>query len=144
MHSTMVLLLSNYLITQISEFEQKLKSWDNYAQPLQVNMQRRGGQHETSERLVCDLRNKVINLCNKSQAVLRRMFDCQNDALKQSDLFGVYNITRQIDNRLPYSLGLIEGLISIINIFQSVFAELDMTSETLAKDKKDLIELKKT
>ena len=136
--------LSPYLKTQISEFEKKLKSWDNYAQPLQVNMQRHGGQHEASEQLLRDLRNKVIDLCNKSQEVLGRMLDRWNNAMKQYDFSTAQNIKKQINNKIPDSLGLVEGLISIINIFQSVFAELDIDSERLAKDKKDLSGLKKS
>lgn len=136
--------LSPYLKTQISVFADKLKSWDNYAQPLQVNMQRHGGQHEASEQLLRDLRNKVIDLCNKSQEVLGNMLDCWNNAMKQYNFSTALDIKQQINNKLPDSLGLVEGLISIINIFQSVFAELDMDSERLAKDKKDLSELKKS
>ena len=136
--------LSPYLKTQISVFADKLKSWDNYAQPLQVNMQRHGGQHEASEQLLRDLRNKVIDLCNKSQEVLGNMLDRWNNAMKQYNFSTALDIKQQINNKLPDSLGLVEGLISIINIFQSVFAELDMDSERLAKDKKDLSELKKS
>lgn len=136
--------LSPSLKTQISVFADKLKSWDNYAQPLQVNMQRHGGQHEASEQLLRDLRNKVIDLCNKSQEVLGNMLDCWNNAMKQYNFSTALDIKQQINNKLPDSLGLVEGLISIINIFQSVFAELDMDSERLAKDKKDLSELKKS
>lgn len=135
--------LSASLKTQIPVFADKLKSWDNYAQPLQVNMQRHGGQHEASEQLLRDLRNKVIDLCNKSQEVLGNMLYCYN-AMKQHNFFTALNIKQQINNKLPDSLGLVEGLISIINIFQSVFAELDMDSERLAKDKKDMSELKKS
>ncbi|HBF15564.1 MAG TPA: hypothetical protein DDW30_07810 [Clostridiales bacterium] len=40
------------------------------------------------------------------------------------------------------TISLIEGLITVIDIFQSVFAELDIDSERLAKDKIDLSELK--
>ena len=136
--------LSPYLKTQISVFADKLKSWDNYAQPLQVNMQRHGGQHESSERLLRDLRNNVIDLCNKSQEVLGNMLDRWNNAIKQYDFSTALGIKNQINNKLPDSLGLVEGLISIINIFKSVFAELDMDSERLAKDKIDLSELKKS
>ncbi len=136
--------LSPSLKTQILEFEKKLKYWDSYAQPLQVNMQRHGGQHEASEQLLRDLRNKVIDLCNKSQEVLGRMLDRWNNAMKQYDFSTALDIKQQINNKIPDSLGLIEGLISIINIFQSVFAELDIDSERLAKDKKDLSELKKS
>lgn len=136
--------LSPSLKTQISVFADKLNSWDNYAQPLQVNMQRHGGQHEASEQLLRDLRNKVIDLCNKSQEVLGNMLDRWNNAMKQYNFSTALDIKQQINNKLPDSLGLVEGLISIINIFQSVFAELDMDSERLAKDKKDLSELKKS
>ena len=136
--------LSPYLKTQISVFADKLKSWDNYAQPLQVNMQRHGGQHEASEQLLRDLRNKVIDLCNKSQEVLGNMLDRWNNAMKQYNFSTALDIKQQINNKLLDSLGLVEGLISIINIFKSVFAELDMDSERLAKDKKDLSELKKS
>lgn len=136
--------LSPSLKTQISIFADKLNSWDNYAQPLQVNMQRHGGQHEASEQLLRDLRNKVIDLCNKSQEVLGNMLDRLNNAMKQYNFSAALDIKQQINNKLPDSLGLVEGLISIINIFQSVFAELDMDSERLAKDKKDLSELKKS
>ena len=136
--------LSPSLKTQISVFADKLKSWDNYAQPLQVNMQRHGGQHEASEQLLRDLRNKVIDLCNKSQEVLGNMLDRWNNAMKQYNFSTALSIKQQINNKLTDSLGLVEGLISIINIFQSVFAELDMDSERLGKDKKDLNELKKS
>ena len=136
--------LSPFLKTQISEFEKKLKAWDNYAQPVQVNMQRHGGQHEVSEQLLHDLRNKIIDLCNKSQEVLGNMLDRWNNAMQKHDFPSAQNIKQQINNKTLDSLSLIESLISIINIFQSVFAELDIDSERLTKDKKDLFELKKS
>ena len=127
---------------QISEFEKKLKSWDNYAQPLQVNMQRHGGQHEASEQLLHNLRNRVIDLCNKSQEILVKMLEQLEKTKIHHNFFSIQSIKQKIDNKLLNSLTLIEGLIYIIDLFQSVFAELNLDAEDLVKDKIDLSKLK--
>lgn len=136
--------LSSQLDEKVSEFKTKLKNWDHCAQPLQVNMQCHGGQHEDSERLLRDLRNKVIDLCNESQNKLGSLLTQWQTAMSQYNFSSVYSIRQQINERIPDSLRLVENLISIIDIFKSVFAELDIDYERLSKDKEDLIDLKKS
>lgn len=105
----------------ISEFAQKLKNWDYYAQPLQVNMQHHGGQHEQSIELLHDLRNKIILIFKKCEARQKEKTDA---------------------GALPDFLKMLEGLISIIDVLQLAFAELEVDSEWLVKDKKNLASLK--
>lgn len=137
--------LSPSLKTQISVFADKLNSWDNYAQPLQVNMQRHGGQHESSERLVCDIRNKMIELCNRSQDSLSKMIDNLTNA-NDSGLGHLYvqNLRELLPQKLSDSLIFLDALIQLTDILISVFAEVEFTAEQLKKDKTDLLDLRKT
>ena len=131
----------SYLISgKVTEFGTALKDWDSYAQPLQVNMQRRGGQHDSSGALVHDIRNRVIELCNRSQAEIGQML---ND-LTQNDYYAKYVARDKLPQKLSDSVKLTEILLKIIDILSSVFAELEITAEQLKKDKKDLTELKNT
>ena len=137
--------LSPYLKTQISEFEKKLKSWDNYAQPLQVNMQRHGGQHEASERLVCDIRNKMIDLCNRSQESLSKMLDVLTRISNLgSGYMGLYDIREKLPQKLLDSVVFLDDLILLTDILTSAFAEVEFTAEQLKKDKTALLDLRKT
>ena len=132
----------------ISVFKSKLEAWDRCAQPLQVNMQNHGVQHEESENLLHEFRGRTIDLCNKSQEVLGKLLQEWNNYF--SIPYNPYNHSRpslasireRIVNKVPGSLALIDHLISLTDIFQSVFAELDIDAERLAKDKKDLLELR--
>lgn len=157
-------LLPYSLKDKISSFEDTLTSWDRYAQPLQANMQRHGGQHEESSRLLHDLRNRVINLCNESQEALNKLvIELHNlnnifsflrspsasaaqqiRGISQEDFAKSINLRRTLDTKIPDSLRLTKGLISIIDTFLSVFSELDADCELLRKDKASLIDLQNT
>lgn len=154
--------LSPDLSSKVTEFEKALKDWDRYAQPLQKNAQARGGQHENSEKLVHDIRNRTIDLCNRSQEKLGRLIEQLNDLSKFYDFMnnpnamtarGVrdldsnrlsagFNARQELMTKIPDSLRLTEALIQIVNILQMVFSELEITAEQLSKDKEDLIGLK--
>ena len=125
--------LDSALGNDIAAFETTLKAWDRYAQPLQVNAQHHGGQHEESSDLVRSLRNKIIDLCNHSQETLGKMIE----------QVGMYNFqARQLlPEKLSDSVEFTTQLIRLIDILSSVFAELDVTAEQLKKDKQSLHEL---
>lgn len=125
--------LDSALGNDIAAFETTLKAWDRYAQPLQVNAQHHGGQHEESSDLVRSLRNKIIDLCNHSQETLGKMIE----------QVGMYNFqARQLlPEKLSDSVEFTTQLIRLIDILSSVFAELDVTAEQLKKDKQSLREL---
>lgn len=128
----------------LTNFIELLKKWDRFAQPLQVNMQIHGGQHDTSERLLHDLRNKVIDLCNKFQEVLGNMMEQWSTAMSRYDFSTAQNIKHRINEKLPNSIRMIDGLIRVIDTFVSTFTELEVDLEQLKKDKRDLVELKST
>lgn len=132
-------LLASDLDDKILEFQIKLTKWDYYAQPLQVNSRNNGGQHESSENLLLEIRSKVIKICNNAQENLVTLIK-----QKQFGIGSRNSISRQINAKVPDTLRLIESLISIIDILQSIFAELDIESERLCKDREDLVELKKS
>lgn len=120
--------LSPELSDKVAEFEKALKKWDLYAQPLQKNAQARGGQHETSESLVHDIRNRLVNLCNVSQEKLQSLLE----NLKINEL----------KNKLNDSVIFIEGLISLTQILGKVFAELEIAADQLKEDESELAKLK--
>lgn len=128
----------------LTNFIELLKKWDRFVQPLQVNMQIHGGQHDTSERLLHDLRNKVIDLCNKFQEVLGNMMEQWSTAMSRYDFSTAQNIKHRINEKLPNSIRMIDGLIRVIDAFVSTFTELEVDLEQLKKDKRDLVELKST
>lgn len=141
--------LSISISGKVTEFGTILKDWDNYAQPLQVNMQRRGGQHDSSGALVHDIRNRVIELCNRSQAEIGQMLEMLNRFSgnsygSYSSLSSAIKIRDKLPQKLSDSVKLTDILLKIINILSSVFAELELTAEQLKKDKKDITELRNT
>lgn len=125
--------LDSALGNDMAAFETTLKAWDRYAQPLQVNAQHHGGQHEESSDLVLSLRNKIIDLCNHSQETLGKMIE----------QVGMYNCQarQSLPEKLSDSVEFTTQLIRLIDILSSVFAELDVTAEQLKKDKQSLHEL---
>ena len=118
---------------KITSFAKTLKTWDRYAQPLQVNAQLHGGQHEESSELVHSIRNKIIDLCNRSQETLGKMIE----------QVGKYNFQARelLPEKLSDSVEFTTQLIRLIDILLSVFAELEITAEQLKKDKQALREL---
>ena len=118
---------------KIAFFATALKTWDRYAQPLQVNAQLHGGQHEESSELVHSIRNKIIDLCNRSQETLGNMIE----------QVGKYNFQARelLPEKLSDSVEFTTQLIRLIDILLSVFAELEITAEQLKKDKQALHEL---
>ncbi len=123
--------LSSSLDEKVSVFISNLKQWDKYAQPLQVNMQKRGGQHGRSEQILRDLRNKVVGLCNSSQQSLTDKLE----KIRYSPL-GIYG--SDVKNKLNDYLRVVDNVIKITNAFQSIFAELDFESERLSSDEAEL------
>lgn len=125
--------LDSNLGDKITSFSTALKTWDRYAQPLQVNAQHHGGQHEESSDLVRSLRNKIIDLCNHSQETLGKMIE----------QVGMYNFQAResLPEKLSDSVEFTTQLIKLIDILSSVFAELEITAEQLKKDKQSLREL---
>lgn len=142
--------LSPYLPNYVAKFEEALKDWDVFAQPLQKNAQVHGGQHKNSEELAHDIRNQVIELCNRSIEKLGYLLDTSNDYLSETysnvgygySQSAVVKARKEFINQIPHSLRLIESLIRIVDILLQVFAELEITSEQLLQDKKDLQMLK--
>ncbi len=131
--------VSSSIMGKISELSMSLKSWDCYVQPLQVNMQRRGGQHESSNDLIRDFRNRIIKICNRSQDNLDYAL---KNLSRQSD-GSTYYIKSALD-RLSDNVELIDVLLKITDVLISVFDELELVAEQLKKDRNDLIELKNT
>jgi len=64
--------------------------------------------------------------------------------ISQEDFAKSINARRTLDTKIPDSLRLTKGLISIIDTFLSVFSELDADCELLRKDKASLIDLQNT
>lgn len=121
------------LMDKITSFESDLKNWDKYAQPLQVNAQLHGWQHEESFELVFKIRNKIIDLCNRSQKSLERL-------IQQLNMYN-FQARELLPEKLSDSVEFTNQLIRLIDILLSVFAELEITAEQLKKDKQALHEL---
>lgn len=133
----------------VNDFRNTLKDWDNYVQPLQVNMQCHGGQHKRSENLARVLRNKIIDICNDAQSAISRMLEELMYKPTQRDFYMPSTAYRQaqaaaksLPDNLPRVIKLTNQIIEITDILNSVFAELDSTAEILNNDKKELLELK--
>lgn len=138
--------LSPTLSSKVTEFETTLKDWDRYAQPLQKNAQARGGQHENSEKLVHDIRNRLVELCNQSQNSLMKMMEAigsMNTATPYSYQAGV-SARDALPQKISDSILFLDALIRLTEILTAVFAELEITTEQLKQDKSDLIGLKNT
>lgn len=135
----------------VNNFRNALKDWDNYVQPLQVNMQRHGGQHKRSEKMASIVRNMVIDICNASQSRIGKLInDISYQPTGFDDIFPsesykrAQDAAKKLPETLPDCITLTNQLIEIIDILNSVFAELDSTAEQLNNDKKELSELKST
>lgn len=141
--------LSYNLSSKVAEFKTALKEWDNYAQPLQVNAQMRGGQHEGSGRLVHDIRNRIVELCNRSQDKLKRSLDSFQKTSIQAQLgvgsrYAVISARDALEKQLNDSISFTQSLMILTDILGQVFAELAITTEQLKDDKKQLSSLKNT
>lgn len=152
------------LTKKIESFRTQLNAWDKYSQPLQINMQIHGGQHEESTRLLHDFRNDVIEICNNSQADIVKLLNGikkQNSInqflhtpsaasvspikyMSQDEFVYSFRAREQLIQKLPGYLKLTRGLIDLIRIFKTVFSELDLSAEILAQDEENLIDLKNT
>jgi hypothetical protein len=143
------ILNSTRLKDNINKFSVVLKDWDNYAQPLQVNMQKRGGQHEESLGLVNEVRNKIIDLCNRSQDAIQQSLNNLEKSKIYAQILTAYNnqfLTQRkiLENKLNNSIVLINFLIQLIDLLSQVFAELECTAEQLKSDRNDLVGLRNT
>lgn len=133
------ILLFDGLSNKIVNFEKSLSAWDKIVQPLQVNFENRGGRHGTSVDFATMLRNKVIDMCNKSQNSLIKQLN-PNFYLTHNFYSGslqydmVFNITE--------STRLIQLLKNILNIMGKYFAEIDDFVERLKQDETDLENIK--
>ncbi|MDR3293910.1 MAG: InlB B-repeat-containing protein [Clostridiales bacterium] len=132
--------LPDELGKKVSVFYFVLADWDTLAQPLQVNIQRRGGQHEESSDFVHDIRNRVIVLCNRSQESLNQLLG----KLNQSDYFGRLQVRTQLPQKLADSIAFTDIILKLIDILQGVFAEIELTAEQLKEDKKAILQLRNT
>jgi hypothetical protein len=117
----------------INSFKKAITSWDKIVQPLQINYENRGSEHPASLDFVHDLRNKVIDMCNKSQEDLTSLINkiSQDYSAKQSFIKKLVNSVTYIDN-----------LIKILDILIGIFKEIETIAERLKKDKQDFLSLK--
>lgn len=129
---------------KINKFCRALVSWDAYAQPLQVNMQKRGGEDETSKELVLNIRSRVITLCNESQESLGKMLNSLSNIHSggYTNYYLLLELKETLPKKLSDSLIFIHAIIRLINNLCSVFAELELTTEQLKKDQSALIDLR--
>ncbi|MFA6935855.1 MAG: hypothetical protein WCQ75_00770 [Bacilli bacterium] len=119
----------------ITAFKKAINAWDKLAQPLQVNFANRGAQHPGSLDFLHDLRNKVINMCNKSQEDLQKLIEkLQYDYSARQDLI------LKLSNSEEYII----NLIKILDVLLLTFKEIDVIAEKLKNDKKDFLQLKET
>lgn len=132
-------LLFNVISDKIKDFKKSLGAWDIIVQPLQVNFGKRGGQHEASADFANSLRNTVIEMFNKSQESLTRLFD-PNFYLTHNSYSG--SIQYDIVFKIIESTKLIQLLENILNIMEKYFSELDDFAERLKQDKMDFANIK--
>lgn len=125
--------LSMDLSSMVTEFKKALNSWDKIVQPLQINFANRGAQHELSVNFAAIIRNKVIDICNKSQERLTKLIT-----------FGLYynSAKQKFVDKLVFSKDFVDILIKILDVLMSVFAEIEVFAERLKKDKSDFKKLK--
>lgn len=125
--------LSFDFATKITEFKKSLTAWDKIVQPLQVNFSNRGAQHELSVTFATSIRNKVIDMCNKSQESLTKLinYELQYSSAKQNFV-----------DKAVYSIEFIDHLIKILDVLCGAFSEIDVFTERLKKDKVDFSKLK--
>lgn len=119
----------------ITAFKKALNAWDKMAQPLQINYENRGAQHPASLDFVHDLRNKVIDMCNKLQEDLQKLIE-----KLQYDYSARQSLITKISNSEEY----IDNLIKVLDILLAAFKEIDIIAERLKNDKKDFLGLKET
>lgn len=141
--------LSPELNGKVDEFRNALKEWDNIAQPLQVDMQQRGGQHESSGQLVHDIRNRIIELCNCSQEKLQKSIESfertsLNAQLGVGSRYQAISARDMLEKKLNDSISFTKTLIALTDILSQVFAELEITAEQLKKDRSQLVDLRDT
>lgn len=120
---------------KINNFKKSLLSWDKIVQPLQVNFANRGGQHEISIKFASTLRNKIIDMCNKSQESLQGHI---NYTLSYDN-----SAKQEFVNKTVQSINFIDYLMTVLNVLQLSFAEIDVFNERLKKDRNDFENLKK-
>ena len=126
-------ILSSDFSTKITEFKKALTAWDKMVQPLQVNFSNRGAQHELSVNFATAVRNKVIDMCNKSQESLTKLinYELQYSSAKQNFV-----------DKAVFSIEFIDYLIKILDVLCGAFLEIDVFTERLKKDKTDFSNLK--
>ena len=134
--------LSSSLSWIVTKFDETLKDWDYCAQPLQKNAQVHGGQHENSEKLVYDIRNRVIAVCNSSQEKLVKLIQQLNVDITFNHYSSALDERAKLTTQIPDNLKLTEALIKIMDTLKQVFSELEITAEQLSQDQDDLRRLK--
>ena len=120
-----------------------LKEWDIYMQPLQVNMQHHGGQHEGSTQLIHKIREQIVDLANRSMGILDAMIivlDDENYADQRFRQTTAYKLPTQLERTVKF----LTSLIKLMDTLIEIFAELEVVVEQLKKDKAGLINLKDT
>lgn len=131
--------LSSLIDGKITEFKKLLVAWDKIAQPLQVNAQHRGAAHDDSAGFVHEIRNRVIDLCNRSQEILTTLLSKLSNT---TDYLAVATARIELPGKVSNSIPFTNYLLKIIDILIDVFAEVEVTAEQLRKDKKEIAALK--
>lgn len=126
------------LENKISEFKTLIQSWDKLAQPLQVNAQLKGAEHDESAKFVLQIRNRVIDLSNKSQAPLTDLIQ----KTQYADQYTLMVIRKSLPQKLADSITFTESILKLFKILETVFAEVEIVAERLKQDKKDISSLK--
>lgn len=134
--------LSFDLQEKISHFGKSLKKWDNYVQPMQVNMQKNGGEHEDSLKLVLEIRSQTIDLCNRSQKSLNKTLEIAFGSGSHNAALSL--AVSSIPEYISDSVRFFSCLILLTDILIDTFAELEMVTEKLREDRETLISIKST
>lgn len=135
------------LDSRVLSFCAALTEWDHYAQPLQVNMQKRGGQHDGSFKFIHDIRNRVVELSNQTQDKINNLF-MQLGIYKSSSAYSFDDHIKFLSTRDKLRKQVNQGVVILTNVikltkkFYLVFQELDSVAEQLKSDEETLKGLK--
>lgn len=127
------------------ELIQALKKFDYYAQPLQVNMQKHGGQHEISLDLVGAVRNRIIDIVNKAQGEIDQLIsDCNKYSSSSSYTFfsSFLNSMRRLKTSIPKVLGVIDFADALFRDLIDIFIELELIAEMMRNDRRTLTSIR--
>jgi len=148
-HST----ISHALSGKVSTFKNAIMAWDKLAKPLKVNARQRGASHNVSAGFVHGVRNRVIDLCNRSQKSVSDLIDQMNLYAKLMnrdysgvtagmDINSIFRAKEKLPQKIADSVVFTDYLLKIIDILIDAFADIEATAEQLKKDRKDIAALK--